>query len=179
MRSGPRWRKRLNEIQAQVQHMQPLGLRSNSRCRRPRQRVGSILRPILSQASSSDCPSPTGARRALMRHYAAPGSAHRKLWPGWRRAPNAALEHQWIADDLSKVAEARDLNLERRADLEQARDILNDVHVAAGHAAGTGERAAPGWGHGSGSGQRAVPGSRWHGPDDGTGQSVRRCAQTA
>ncbi|MGJ8590659.1 MAG: endonuclease, partial [Yoonia sp.] len=38
----------------------------------------------------------------------------------------------WIADDLSKVAEAKDLNLERRADLEQARDILNDVHVQLG-----------------------------------------------
>jgi type IV secretion system T-DNA border endonuclease VirD2 len=47
-------------------------------------------------------------------------------------APSAALEHQWIANDLSKVAEARDLNLERRADLEQARDILNDVHVELG-----------------------------------------------
>jgi type IV secretion system T-DNA border endonuclease VirD2 len=47
-------------------------------------------------------------------------------------ASNAALEHQWIANDLSKVAEARDLNLERRADLEQARDILNDVHVELG-----------------------------------------------
>jgi type IV secretion system T-DNA border endonuclease VirD2 len=30
------------------------------------------------------------------------------------------------------VAEARDLNLERRADLGQARDILNDVHVELG-----------------------------------------------
>jgi type IV secretion system T-DNA border endonuclease VirD2 len=30
------------------------------------------------------------------------------------------------------VAEAKDLNLERRADLEQARDILNDVHVQLG-----------------------------------------------
>ncbi|WP_430450368.1 hypothetical protein [Rhodophyticola sp.] len=30
------------------------------------------------------------------------------------------------------MAEARDLNLERRADLEQARDILNDVHVDLG-----------------------------------------------
>jgi type IV secretion system T-DNA border endonuclease VirD2 len=47
-------------------------------------------------------------------------------------ASNAALEHQWIADDLSKVAEARDLNLERRADLEKAHDILNDVHVELG-----------------------------------------------
>jgi type IV secretion system T-DNA border endonuclease VirD2 len=47
-------------------------------------------------------------------------------------ASNAALEHQWIADDLSKVAEAWDLNLERRADLEKARDILNDVHVELG-----------------------------------------------
>ncbi len=47
-------------------------------------------------------------------------------------APNAALEHQWIAKDLSKVAAAQDLNLERRVDLETARDILNDAHVKLG-----------------------------------------------
>ncbi|MEM7518677.1 MAG: endonuclease, partial [Planctomycetota bacterium] len=47
-------------------------------------------------------------------------------------AENAALERQWIADDLTKVAEENGLNLERRRDLEQAREVLNRVHVELG-----------------------------------------------
>ena len=47
-------------------------------------------------------------------------------------AQNAALERQWIADDLARVAETDDLNLERRADLETARETLNHAHVQLG-----------------------------------------------
>ncbi|MEM7612948.1 MAG: hypothetical protein AAF270_14785, partial [Pseudomonadota bacterium] len=49
-------------------------------------------------------------------------------------APNAALERQWVADDLAKVAEAMGLNLERKDDLEVARERLNEVHVELGTA---------------------------------------------
>ncbi|MEM7668363.1 MAG: hypothetical protein AAF317_04325, partial [Pseudomonadota bacterium] len=47
-------------------------------------------------------------------------------------AQNAALERQWIADDLARVAESDGLNLERRADLETAREALNRAHVQLG-----------------------------------------------
>jgi type IV secretion system T-DNA border endonuclease VirD2 len=47
-------------------------------------------------------------------------------------AQNAALERQWIADDLNRVAETDGLNLERKEDLEQARKILNRAHVQLG-----------------------------------------------
>jgi len=47
-------------------------------------------------------------------------------------AQNAALERQWIADDLARVAERDGLNLERRADLETARETLNRAHVQLG-----------------------------------------------
>ena len=47
-------------------------------------------------------------------------------------AQNASLERQWIADDLARVAEKDGLNLERRADLETARETLNRVHVQLG-----------------------------------------------
>jgi type IV secretion system T-DNA border endonuclease VirD2 len=47
-------------------------------------------------------------------------------------AQNAALERQWIADDLARVAETDGLNLERKEDLEQAREALNRAHVQLG-----------------------------------------------
>ena len=47
-------------------------------------------------------------------------------------AQNAALERQWIADDLVRVAETDGLNLERKEDLEQAREVLNRAHVQLG-----------------------------------------------
>ena len=49
-------------------------------------------------------------------------------------ANTAALERQWYADDLQKIAEAQDLNLERREDLKVAVDTLDKVHVALGTA---------------------------------------------
>ncbi|WP_430450554.1 relaxase/mobilization nuclease domain-containing protein [Rhodophyticola sp.] len=50
--------KRLIEIQTQVQHMQPLGLRSSTLSEAPR-RAGSIPKPTSTPASASDWPSPT------------------------------------------------------------------------------------------------------------------------
>ena len=47
-------------------------------------------------------------------------------------AQNAALERQWIAADLARVAEKDGLNLERRADLEAARETLNRALVQLG-----------------------------------------------
>ena len=47
-------------------------------------------------------------------------------------AQNAALERQWIADDLAQVAKKDGLNLERREDLESARETLNSAHVQLG-----------------------------------------------
>ena len=45
---------------------------------------------------------------------------------------NAALERQWIADDLDKIAKADGLNLERKEDLEVAAAKLDQVHVQLG-----------------------------------------------
>ncbi|KQI67646.1 endonuclease [Loktanella sp. 3ANDIMAR09] len=123
--------KRLIEIQTQVQHMQPLGLRSGSLLDAPSEggiySEGNIDTNQLARLAEPDLRSRIGA--ALHGTGISTSEVVARIETG---ASNAALEHQWIANDLSKVAEARDLNLERRADLEQARDILNDVHVALG-----------------------------------------------
>ncbi|MEP3772092.1 MAG: relaxase/mobilization nuclease domain-containing protein [Sulfitobacter pontiacus] len=123
--------KRLIEIQTQVQHMQPLGLRSSTLSEAPS--VGGVYSEANIQESQLERLAEPRLRSridaALLGTGISTSEVVARIETG---ASNAALEHQWIADDLSKVAEARDLNLERRADLEQARDILNDVHVALG-----------------------------------------------
>ena len=123
--------KRLIEIQAQVQHMQPLGLRSSTLSETPSDggiySEANIDNSQLARLATPDLRSRIDT--ALRGTGISTAEVVARIETG---ASNAALEHQWIADDLSKVAEARDLNLERRADLEQARDILNDVHVNLG-----------------------------------------------
>ncbi|MDF3384732.1 MULTISPECIES: relaxase/mobilization nuclease domain-containing protein [unclassified Sulfitobacter] len=123
--------KRLIEIQTQVQHMQPLGLRSSTLSEAPSE--GGVYSEANIQESQLERLSEPHLRSRIDAALRGTGISTSEVVARIETgASNAALEHQWIADDLSKVAEARDLNLERRADLEQARDILNDVHVKLG-----------------------------------------------
>jgi len=123
--------KRLIEIQTQVQHMQPLGLRSGSLSETPSE--GGIYSEANIDTKQPERLAKPDLRSRIDTALRGTGISTAEVVARIETgASNAALEHQWIANDLSKVAEARDLNLERRADLEQARDILNDVHVALG-----------------------------------------------
>ncbi|MHC0055248.1 relaxase/mobilization nuclease domain-containing protein [Actibacterium sp. D379-3] len=123
--------KRLIEIQTQVQHMQPLGLRSSALSETPSE--GGIYSEANIDASQRERLAEPDLRSRIDAALHGTGISTSEVVARIETgASNAALEHQWIANDLSKMAEARDLNLERRADLEQARDILNDVHVALG-----------------------------------------------
>ena len=123
--------KRLIEIQTQVQHMQPLGLRSSTLSETPSE--GGIYSEANIDASQRERLAEPDLRSRIDAALRGTGISTSEVVARIETgASNAALEHQWIADDLSKVAEARDLNLERRADLEKARDILNDVHVELG-----------------------------------------------
>ena len=123
--------KRLIEIQTQVQHMQPLGLRSSALSETPSE--GGIYSEANIDASQRERLAEPDLRSRIDAALRGTGISTSEVVARIETgASNAALEHQWIANDLAKVAEARDLNLERRADLEQARDVLNDVHVALG-----------------------------------------------
>ena len=127
----PALEKSLAAIQAQVAHMQPLGLRSHTLSEAPSDggvyseanietgQLGRLAEPRLRSRIET----------ALRGTGISASEVVARMEVG---ASSAALEHQWIADDLSKVAETRDLNLERREDLERARDILNDAHVKLG-----------------------------------------------
>ena len=127
----PALEKSLNTIQARVQHMQPLGLRSNSLSEFPSE--GGVYSEANIQQSQLERLVEPRVRARVDAALRGTGISTTEVVARMETgAQNAALEHQWIANDLSKVAEAKDLNLERRADLEQARDILNDVHVQLG-----------------------------------------------
>jgi type IV secretion system T-DNA border endonuclease VirD2 len=127
----PRLERSLNEIQARLAHMQPLGLRSGTLTERPsdggvyseanidRDQLGRLQEPDV-RAQIDTALRGTGIRASVVVARMETG------------AQNAALERQWIADDLARVAESDGLNLERRADLETARDTLNRAHVQLG-----------------------------------------------
>ena len=127
----PRLERNLNEIQARLAHMQPLGLRSVTLTERPSEggvySEANIDRDQLVRLQEPDVRAQidtalrgTGIRASVVIARMETG------------AQNAALERQWIADDLARVAETDGLNLERRADLETAREALNRAHVQLG-----------------------------------------------
>lgn len=127
----PRLEKSLNEIQARLAHMQPLGLRSHTLSEAPsdggvyseanigRDQLDRLQEPEV-RAQIDTALRGTGIRAGVVIARMETG------------AQNAALERQWIADDLQRVAETGDLNLERRDDLEAARETLNRAHVQLG-----------------------------------------------
>ena len=127
----PRFERSLNEIHARLAHMQPLGLRSVTLTERPseggvyseanidRNRLARLREPDV-RAEIDTALRGTGIRASVVIARMETG------------AQNAALERQWIVDDLARVAETDGLNLERRTDLETARDALNRAHVQLG-----------------------------------------------
>ncbi len=127
----PKLEKSLNEIQARLAHMQPLGLRSVTLTERPSEggvySEDNIERQQLDRLQDPDVRAQVDT--ALRGTGISTGVVVARMEAG---AQNAALERQWIADDLVRVAETDGLNLERRADLEQARETLNRVHVQLG-----------------------------------------------
>jgi type IV secretion system T-DNA border endonuclease VirD2 len=127
----PKLEKSLNEIQARLAHMQPLGLRSVTLTERPSEggvySADNIERDQLDRLQEPEVRAQV--ETALRGTGISSGVVVARMEAG---AQNAALERQWIADDLARVAETDGLNLERKEDLEQAREALNRAHVQLG-----------------------------------------------
>ena len=125
--------RRLNEIQASLRRMQPLGLRSVMLEQKPSE--GGIYSETNINAELVGRLLDGSARAQIDNALRGTGinaeTVVNRIETG---APNAALESQWVADDLAKVAESEGLNLERKDDLEAARERLNQVHVELGTA---------------------------------------------
>ena len=123
----------LNAIQASVRRMQPLGLRSVTLEQKPSE--GGIYAETNINSELTDRLKDDNTRSQIESALRGTGiNADTVVDRIETGAPNAALERQWVADDLAKVAEAQGLNLERKDDLETAREQLNQVHVGLGTA---------------------------------------------
>ena len=127
----PPLERRLNEIQSRLAHMQPLGLRSVTLTEKPSDggvySEANIDRDQLDRLREPDVRAQVDT--ALRGTGISSSVVIARMETG---AQNAALERQWIADDLQRVAETDGLNLERRSDLETARETLNRAHVQLG-----------------------------------------------
>lgn len=129
----PRLEKSLNEIQSRLAHMQPLGLRSVTLTERPSE--GGVYSETNIDAAQLDRLREPEVRTQVDTALRGTGINSSVVIARMETgAQNAALERQWIADDLARVAERDGLNLERREDLETAREVLNRAHVQLGTA---------------------------------------------
>ncbi|MBN8189876.1 relaxase/mobilization nuclease domain-containing protein [Salipiger thiooxidans] len=127
----PRLERSLNEIQARLAHMQPLGLRSVTLTEKPSE--GGVYSETNIDAARLDRLRDPEVRAQVDTALRGTGISSSVVVARMETgAQNAALERQWIADDLDRVASRDGLNLERRADLEAARDTLNRAHVQLG-----------------------------------------------
>ncbi|MEY8880123.1 relaxase/mobilization nuclease domain-containing protein [Donghicola sp. XS_ASV15] len=127
----PRLERSLNEIQSRLAHMQPLGVRSVTLTEKPSDGgVYSEVNINRDQLERLQDPEVRAQVDTALRGTGISSSVVvARMETG---AQNAALERQWIADDLARVAEKDGLNLERRSDLETARETLNRAHVQLG-----------------------------------------------
>jgi len=127
----PPLERRLNEIQSRLAHMQPLGLRSVTLTEKPSDggiySEANIDRDQLERLREPDVRAQVDT--ALRGTGISSSVVIARMETG---AQNAALERQWIADDLQRVAETDGLNLERKSDLQTAREMLNRTHVQLG-----------------------------------------------
>jgi len=116
-----------------VAHMQPLGLRSGTLTERPTET--GIYSEANINAGLVEKLREGRTRAQIETALRGTGISSETVVARIEQGANtAALEREWHADDLQKIAEAQDLNLERREDLKVAVDKLDKVHVALGTA---------------------------------------------
>ncbi|WP_306006443.1 relaxase/mobilization nuclease domain-containing protein [Aquicoccus porphyridii] len=123
--------RKLTDVLASVAHLNPLGDRSAALIDAP-SRDGIYARPNASddhRARLDDGEVAPRLAEALQGTGIDAGAVAARLREG---AGNAALERQWLAQDLQAIAKEGGLDLEKSADREDALDRLEAVHVRLG-----------------------------------------------
>lgn len=127
----PEIERKLTDVLASVAHLNPLGDRSGALIDAP-SRDGIYARPNASEdhlARLDTGEVKTTLAEALKGTVIDAGAVAARLREG---AGNAALERQWLAQDLRAIAEEGDLDLENPEDREEALDRLEAVHIRLG-----------------------------------------------
>lgn len=129
----PEIERKLTDVLASVAHLNPLGDRSAALLDAP-SRDGVYVRSNVREdqiARLDDDAVKARLTEALQGTGIDPEAVAARMREG---AGNAALERQWLAQDLRAIAKAGDLDLEKAEDREEALDRLEAVHVRLGDA---------------------------------------------
>ncbi|WP_323019965.1 relaxase/mobilization nuclease domain-containing protein [Pararhodobacter sp.] len=127
----PEIERKLTDVLASVAHLNPLGDRSAALLDAP-SRDGVYARANMREdqmARLDDDAVKARLSEALQGTGIDPEAVAARMREG---AGNAALERQWLAQDLRAIASAGDLDLEKGEDREEALDRLEAVHVRLG-----------------------------------------------
>lgn len=127
----PEIERKLTDVLVSVAHLNPLGDRSAALLDAP-SRDGVYARSNMREdqlARLDDDAVKARLSEALQGTGIDPEAVAARMREG---AGNAALERQWLAQDLRAIAKAGDLDLEKREDREEALDRLEAVHVRLG-----------------------------------------------
>ena len=127
----PEIERKLTDVLASVAHLNPLGDRSTALLDAP-SRDGVYARANMREDQLAHLDDDTVKARlseALQGTGIDPEAVAARMREG---AGNAALERQWLAQDLRAIAKAGDLDLERGEDREEALDRLEAVHIRLG-----------------------------------------------
>lgn len=123
--------RELHEVYQSVAHLNPLGERSNTLTMEPT-RAGVYSEANIDRDAVDRLRDPqvrAQVETALRGTGILSSQVISRLKTG---ANNAALERQWLSDDLKAIAETEKLDLSKRDDLEKAMDRLDEVHVKLG-----------------------------------------------
>ena len=127
----PEIERKLTDVLVSVAHLNPLGDRSAALLDAP-SRDGVYARSNMREdqlARLDDDAVKARLSEALQGTGIDPEAVAARMREG---AGNAALERQWLAQDLRAIAKAGDLDLEKGEDREEALDRLEAVHVRLG-----------------------------------------------
>ena len=127
----PEIERKLTDVLASVAHLNPLGDRSAALLDAP-SRDGVYARANMREGQMGRLDDDAVKARlseALQGTGIDPEAVAARMREG---AGNAALERQWLAQDLRAIAKAGDLDLEKGGEREEALDRLEAVHVRLG-----------------------------------------------
>ena len=129
----PQAEARVNEIYVGMAHMQPLGVRSSTLTQAPSE--GGVYSQGNINGALTDRMREPETRAQIETALRGTGiSSETVISRVERGADNAAMEREWLSQDLEKIAATDGLNLERREDMRVAAKTLDDVHVKLGTA---------------------------------------------
>ena len=129
----PQMEAEVNKIYADMAHMQPMGLRSATLTQAPSDTGVYSQANINSDQTQRMRDSETRAQieTALRGTGISSETVIARVEQG---ADNAAMEREWLAQDMEKIAQTDGLNLERREDVQVVADKLDAAHVNLGTA---------------------------------------------